>query len=205
MIMNDKRIHKLAISKSISDYYFRNNGYSLDVYNNGIMLDKYKTGPQEKKNLVFCHTRKGTETAIFFKKHFQSHALSHTFDLYWAEKKEFLSLNDTISYYQSSKYFVDFSALDGFALMPLEAMACGCIVFCLNNGGNQEYLENGVNGFCYEKCSEDLIPDILDRILQLEKIDVLYDRIRINALKTAQRFGWQEKIQPFLKFYRNLN
>lgn len=205
MIMKDRRIHKIAVSKSIAEYHFDNNGLNMAVMNNGIMLEKYIGGEQEKTNRIFCHARKGTKKALVFKEHFQSHELSKHFDLCFVEKKNFLSLSDTIKNYRISKYFFDFSPLDGFALMPLEAMACGCIVFCLNNGGNQEYLKHGVNGFSYEKDREELIPDMLGRILQIEKDACLYDRIRTNALKTAQRFSWQEKIQPYLKFYKDLN
>ena len=205
MIIKNGAIHKIAVSKSISDYHLETNGVSIPVLNNGIMLDQYLSAPRKTAGKVFCHARKGTETAGIFKAHFHLHELSRRFELCYAERGTFLSLHETIQTYQETKYFLDFSPLDGFALMPLEAMASGCIVFCLKNGGNREYLRNGVNGFCYEKDQPNLIPNVLSRIVELENDESFCERVRANALATAQTFDWESRIMPYVDFYGKLH
>lgn len=53
--------------------------------------------------------------------------------------------------------FLDASLHEGFGLMPLEALACGCRVVCSDSGGIRDFVKNGVNGFIIKEISD---PDI---------------------------------------------
>lgn len=50
--------------------------------------------------------------------------------------------------------FLDASLHEGFGLMPLEALACGCWVVCSDSGGVRDFVKNGENGFIVKEISD---------------------------------------------------
>ncbi|HEY9811571.1 MAG TPA: glycosyltransferase [Halomicronema sp.] len=50
--------------------------------------------------------------------------------------------------YDSAEYWAMQGVSEGFGLQPIEAMACGCVVFSSVNGGLSDYLDPGFN--CYK-------------------------------------------------------
>lgn len=60
-------------------------------------------------------------------------------------------------YMRQVDVFLDASLHEGFGLMPLEALACGCRLVCSDSGGIREYLRDGKNGFIVREISE---PDV---------------------------------------------
>lgn len=50
--------------------------------------------------------------------------------------------------------FLDASLHEGFGLMPLEALACGCWVVCSDSGGIRDFVKNGENGFIVKEISD---------------------------------------------------
>ncbi len=50
--------------------------------------------------------------------------------------------------------FLDASLHEGFGLMPLEALACGCWVVCSDSGGVRDFVRDGENGFIVKEISD---------------------------------------------------
>lgn len=50
--------------------------------------------------------------------------------------------------------FLDASLHEGFGLMPLEALACGCWVVCSDSGGIRDFVKDGENGFIVKEISD---------------------------------------------------
>lgn len=50
--------------------------------------------------------------------------------------------------------FLDASLHEGFGLMPLEALACGCWVVCSDSGGIRDFIKDGKNGFIVKEISD---------------------------------------------------
>ena len=60
-------------------------------------------------------------------------------------------------YMRQVDVFLDASLHEGFGLMPLEALACGCRLVCSDSGGIRDYLRDGQNGFIVREISD---PDV---------------------------------------------
>ena len=64
--------------------------------------------------------------------------------------------------YNIAKVFILPSLVEGMSLVTLEAMACGAAVVTTDNGGVNEYIENGINGFiCPIKSAECLYEKVI--------------------------------------------
>lgn len=202
--INDLTISKIAISNHISEYHERKNNIKIPVINNGLVFKKYFNENVFSKNNtnIFSHARKGVECLNTFLQIYEKKEISNKIRL--TIKNEIISLDEIIEKFQNNKFFIDFSYLDGFGLMPLEAMASGCIVICLNSGGNQEFTKHMSNCFCFEKENINLYEDILSSIIMIENDNSLCEKMKKNAIETAKSFDWDIKIQDYISYYERL-
>jgi glycosyltransferase involved in cell wall biosynthesis len=58
-----------------------------------------------------------------------------------------ISQNKLVEFYNISDVFVISSIEDGFAMVILQALACGLPVICSENSGGSELIQNGINGY----------------------------------------------------------
>ena len=75
--------------------------------------------------------------------------------------------------YDSAEYWATNNVTEGFGLPPLEALACGCVVFSSVNHGLADYLDPGFN--CHKIAGYSLEYDLerIDRVLQQpNKVDL---------------------------------
>ena len=82
--------------------------------------------------------------------------------------------------------------LEGFSLPPLEMMATGGYCVLVQNGGNSEYLRPGENALTYP------LGDVEQAIQAIESIardEALREKLRVNALATADGHDW-ERLKP---------
>ena len=78
---------------------------------------------------------------------------------------------------------------------PLEAMSCGCAVVVTDNGGTNEYIEDGLNGLvCPIKDSDCLYDKVLYLLNNKQKIEEL---IR-NSEKTVREYSYKKMIDNFV-------
>ncbi|TCV79102.1 glycosyltransferase [Sulfurirhabdus autotrophica] len=84
---------------------------------------------------------------------------SYTIPTWWLPEKytivelpaEQLSIAQTL---RGIDVFLDASLHEGFGLMPLEALACGCWVVCSDSGGVRDFIKDGENGFIVREVSD---------------------------------------------------
>jgi glycosyltransferase involved in cell wall biosynthesis len=82
---------------------------------------------------------------------------------------------------------------EGFPLMPLEAMACGCPVVTTRA---VSYLRDGDNALVAEIEDTDNLKEKLETIL---RDDVLRERLRKNGFETAKKYSLKESQKQFEK------
>jgi len=75
------------------------------------------------------------------------------------------------------------SRFEGFGLSAIEAMSCGKIVIASNVDGLKEIIENGINGFLFEKENEKDLANKINYVI--ENFDKL-ENIRIKAKETVK-------------------
>ena len=108
---------------------------------------------------------------------------------YRPTNKELLQL------YNDSAIFVLPSLVEGMPSPPLEAMSCGCAVVVTDNGGTNEYIEDGLNGLvCPIKDSDCLYDKVLYLLNNKQKIEEL---IR-NSEKTVREYSYKKMIDNFV-------
>lgn len=106
------------------------------------------------------------------------------------------------SFYNSSDLFILPSIQDGFAMVVLQAMACGVPVICSKNSCGPDIIEHGIDGF---------VVDPVDLQSYISYIKILYkDRVLLSKFKSIVRkkmvnnFTWQMYARRYLEFLNNL-
>jgi glycosyltransferase involved in cell wall biosynthesis len=66
--------------------------------------------------------------------------------------------------------FVDFSTYQAMGLTALEAMACGSAVIVPRNGGCQDFVKDGINGFLIDTTDRRSCTDALEKLINDEKL-----------------------------------
>ena len=109
---------------------------------------------------------------------------------HWPSREVLLNL------YNQSMIFVLPSLVEGMSLPPLEAMACGCAVVVTDNGGINEYINDGLNGIvCPTRDSNCLY----EKIVLLINNKTLRQNLIQNGLETAQKFSYDDMNKNFIK------
>jgi glycosyltransferase involved in cell wall biosynthesis len=91
------------------------------------------------------------------------------------------------SLYSASDLFLFTSSVEGFALPPLEAMACGTPVVTTDCGGNRDYVIGDYN--CLLSSPNDTM-HLARNVISILKNAELRDRLIEGGLVTAKNFTW---------------
>ena len=93
--------------------------------------------------------------------------------------------------YNDSAVWIVPSRSEGFSLVILEAMACGCAVIATDCGAAREVIEDGESGFITKVGDWKGITEIVSMLLN----DVnLRCKISENALKVSGNFTWENNV-----------
>lgn len=103
-----------------------------------------------------------------------------------------LGYNDLIKLYNKSLVYWHFTgfgvneeqnpeSVEHLGISPLEAMASGCITFCVNAGGHKEIINNGQTGFLFESEND------------------LVNKMRLVLSSTALKETVQKKAKEYIK------
>ena len=100
------------------------------------------------------------------------------------------------------RFVLAFSPVEGFGLMPLEAMACGAVVLGLNGVGGRDYMKPGINCLTvewldYEKIATLAAEAVNDQALCLRISDAAKETA---AQYTPERFmaSWRTELELVL-------
>ncbi len=97
--------------------------------------------------------------------------------------------------YNESAIFVLPSIVEGIPLPPLEAMYCGSAVVVTDNGGVNEYIEDGYNGLmCQVRDSNCLF----EKIMYLINNEELRLKLVKNGIETAKLYSYSEMTKQFI-------
>jgi len=110
--------------------------------------------------------------------------------------------SDLPLYLNSSDIYVSSSFSDGTSVSLLEAMACKLPVIVSDIPSNREWVDNGLNGFIFEKGSS---KDLADKILQLVNNSELSNKQATENYKIASaKADWNKNFMKLEKVYNIL-
>jgi glycosyltransferase involved in cell wall biosynthesis len=103
--------------------------------------------------------------------------------------------------HRRSTFFVLTSYHEGFAMPPIEAMACGSPVIMTDCHGNRDYARDGENCIIVEQNNVPALKDAMTKLLADPK---LRERLGKNGAKMAKEFSWDKVMGKLTKFYTEL-
>ena len=123
------------------------------------------------------------------------------------EKGEFVILENQYSqqeiaaFFREADIFLAIGYPEGFALPPLEAMACGCAVVGFSGGGGLEHMIDGQTALVAEDGNVEQLSRCLHRVLA---DDDLKESLRHEGLAKAREFSLEHMEKQLLEFARNV-
>lgn len=102
-------------------------------------------------------------------------------------------IENIVDAYYLSDLFVLPTSYEGWGLVATEAMGTGLPVLICNVGGVKDYLIDGFNGLVIKRDPK----DIAEKVLIMKNNNALYEKIRINGLKTAFNYSWENVIKRY--------
>lgn len=105
---------------------------------------------------------------------------------------------DLTKFLEDKDIFIKSTTFDSFSIMALECMAQGMIIIISNAVGISEHIENGVNGFVYDKNNPLELKLILENIYN-NKYDL--NLISHNAVESAKQFKWDKIAEIYLNYF----
>lgn len=89
---------------------------------------------------------------------------------------------------RGAKAFLFASVDEEFGIAPVEAMGFGTPVIALKSGGLIETVHDGVNGFLFDKLTDDALQFAVEELQKLSPAQ--YRRMRVTARKEAERYSY---------------
>jgi GT2 family glycosyltransferase len=100
--------------------------------------------------------------------------------------------------YNKYTVFIDPSDFQGFGMIGLEAMACGCACVMTNIGGIVEYAQHGINCILI---SPNNVEAFVKKIHKLLIDNLLKKSLIKNALITSKKFSLETEIEKFSEYF----
>jgi glycosyltransferase involved in cell wall biosynthesis len=120
----------------------------------------------------------------------------------WVTFRESVSTDVLVrDIYNASSIYVCTSTTEGFGLPSLEAMACGCALVTVSNGGSDEFAIDGETALVCPSTEPEVVAD---RIMTLLADDDLRIGLAERGRQYAARFGWDiagARLETFLRAY----
>lgn len=123
--------------------------------------------------------------------------------------KEYLEIclmmphEEIVSYYQQADLvFFPSYWKDGLSRVPLEAMACGCIVISYGNEGSYEIIRDGENGFLVDPGNYDAITEIIKTLISDPKqVARITNRARLDIESNYALDAYVDQIEDIIYDY----
>lgn len=98
----------------------------------------------------------------------------------------YVSQEKKFQYLSNADVFVLSSVHEGFGIVLQEAMQVGLPIVATNNGGQGDFIIDGVNGFLVPVSDDKMLAERVDQILSSKEA---VDRMRSHNLSAVQKFG----------------
>ncbi len=103
-------------------------------------------------------------------------------------------------YYRTADLYLSASYSDGSSVSLMEALACGLPVLVSNIPGNQEWIDQGKNGWLFETGNVEILKNtILEIVNKKNQLPLIGQEARKTAKKKA---NWEENFQKLLDVYQ---
>ena len=185
----------LSCSGYLQEYMKGRSTLPVQVVINGIDLEMFH--PPEKQQL-------NNKVVILNRKNIaDARGAIELLDKDVRESAEFTILESKYSQREIAEFFREadiFMAIgypEGFALPPLEAMACGCAVVGFTGGGGLEHMIDGKTALVAEDGNVEQLSHCLRRILTDSE---LKERLRKNGIQKSQEFSFANMERQLLEF-----
>ena len=208
-----------VISKEAYEHY-THLGYNVYQVPNAIDISSFETNVDRKypKQLIFAvrlSSEKGIDSLILIAQKLPNDI--HLLILGTGPEEEkirdlskiyknihflgYQNKRETISLIRGSDLLIQPSLQEGISSTLLEAMACKTAIITTNVGGNNELIQNNVNGIILE-------PNNIDSFIQ--QISYLLNNIQFrqslveHAFKTVKKYDWSEIGILYLNVYESI-
>ena len=127
-----------------------------------------------------------------------------TLELEISSKVDFLGTQmNPYKYMSKCAVFALSSVREGFAMVIVEAMACGAPVVATNcQSGPGEIIQDGVNGLLVQPMSDGLLSEALIKILKDSQLAL---RLSEDGMKRAKYFSAELKVKEYEQLFLKLN
>jgi glycosyltransferase involved in cell wall biosynthesis len=154
------------------------------VVTNGIRLDLFRPAPERRRaNAVLFLRRKQSWRMGSAAIALLPAELRRAIEVVELENR--FSEREMAAFYQQADVFVALGFPEGFALPPLEAMACGCAVVGFTGGGGAQHMRDGETALVVPDGDVEGLSRALQRVLTDES---LRERLRRGGLAKSQEF-----------------
>ena len=113
----------------------------------------------------------------------------------------YVDKNQTISLIRGSDILIHPSLQEGISSTILEAMECKTAIIASDVGGNSELIENNLNGITIKPHNVDAFVEQIINLFDNEKLRQLLVN---NALKTVEKYNWNEVGNLYLNVYESV-
>jgi len=184
----------LSCSHYVQDYMKPRSSLSCDVVVNGIDLSVFHPrGRRENGRKVVVLNRRNIADA--------QEAMGMLGQA--AEEVEFSILDNRYTQaqiadlFRQADIFIAIGYPEGFALPPLEAMACGCAVVGFTGGGGGEHMIDGETAVV---AADGDVKELADALTAVIADPELKEHVRAGGINKAQQFSLANMEQQLLRF-----
>ena len=103
--------------------------------------------------------------------------------------------------YNRSAIFISNSFTEGFGLVSVEAMFCGCALICTDIEGHKEYAFEEKTALLVEPGNA---RQMADRIIHLVRNNDLRMQLAANGNEYVQRFRWENAVDKIVRVIEDL-
>lgn len=103
---------------------------------------------------------------------------------------------------RESDIFVDTSLNEGFGLMPLEAMANGCVPIISNSFGINDFANNNVDSFIINEVND--VNAFIDKIIELLDDDKKLNSMKVKAYNNSLKFDFDLVVENYLNYFNEI-
>ncbi len=190
----------LTCSGYLRDYMKDRTTLPIEVVVNGIDLKTFSPPAKPKKeNSVVILNRRNIADA---------HGAIDLLDSGVRSSAEFIILENQYSQQEIARFlgeadiFLAIGYPEGFALPPLEAMACGCAVVGFTGGGGLEHMIDGQTALVARDGDVERLSACLNRVLTDKK---LKETLRENGVKKSREFSLDKMEEQLVRFAASLD